>query len=202
EKEMKQILGEFIEELEDKYQSLELTFNNPEQLTAKQWRNHRLAAYFQADYFVNLLPINEDDINAENRIEEGKNALNYIGNELLENAMKFNQINDNYYHPVKMAIYLIKNLEEITAVMLTENSINNESYNQFKTVIEKLLSSNIYDLYIQQIEKVEQDENSEESGLGLLTIINDYEAKLGWKFQSNSSNSQLITVTTMAQIVV
>ncbi len=200
---MSEFLGEFIEELESKYQSLELTFNNPEQLklTARQWRNHRLSAYFQADYFLNLLPFDDDDINAENRIEEGKNALSYIGNELLENAMKFNEINNNDL-PVKMSIYLINNLDKIIAVIMTKNSINSEKFNQLKTVIEKLLSDNTYNLYIQQIEKVEQDENSEESGLGLLTIINDYEAKLGWKFQSNPSNSQLITVTTMAQIVV
>jgi hypothetical protein len=44
-----------------------------------------------------------------------------------------------------------------------------------------------------------QDESSG-SGLGLLTIMNDYMAKVGWKFESNSQHPEITTVTTMVQL--
>ncbi len=197
---MSQIFGEFIQDFSQKHQSLELSFNNPVQLNEKQWRNHRLSACFQADYFANLLAIDEDDTQGKNRIEECKNALSYIGNELLENAMKFNEISS--HDPVKLGIYLLKNTDQITAVIFAKNSINCQYFTKFQAFIQELLSVNTQELYVQQIEKIAETEDSEASGLGLLTIINDYSAKLGWKFEPESSNPQIIIVTTMAQIVV
>ena len=51
-----------------------------------------------------------------------------------------------------------------------------------------------------KVEQSLEDENSEASGLGLLTMINDYSAKLGWKFETTKENPNIIDVTTMAQI--
>jgi hypothetical protein len=40
------------------------------------------------------------------------------------------------------------------------------------------------------------------SGLGLLTLINDYGARLGWKFDVMHGDRLVVIVTTMAQIKV
>jgi len=197
---MSQIFGEFIEDFAPQHKSLELSFKNPSQPTKRQWHNHRLSAYFLADYFANLLSIDQDDADGENRIKECKNSVSYIGNELLENAIKFNDISQHY--PVKFGIYLLENIDEITCVIFTKNSIDSQNIDKFKVFIQELLSADTHELYVQQIEKIAADENSETSGIGLLTIINDYSAKLGWKFEIESSNRQIMTVTTIAQIIV
>jgi hypothetical protein len=57
-------------------------------------------------------------------------------------------------------------------------------------------------LYIQQIETTASQADNEASGLGLITLVNDYAAKLGWKFKSASIDPEMTTVTTMAQFIV
>lgn len=51
-------------------------------------------------------------------------------------------------------------------------------------------------LYLQQLE------DTEESDLGLVTMMNDYQAKLGWKIETIKKEPELVTVTTMVQLTV
>jgi hypothetical protein len=196
---MIQVFGEFIEELPLEHDSLELSFTCRSQPVKKNWPNNRLSAFFVADYFSNLLPIDKDETQAEERIAERKNAVSYVGNELLENAMKFSEEIPPY--TVKFGIHLLGD-EEVTVIMFAKNNITIPSFEKFQAFIEELLSSDTNELYVQQIEKTAEDEDSEASGLGLLTMINDYSAKLGWKFEPDQNNPQMIAVTTMAQVVV
>ncbi|OCQ99628.1 hypothetical protein BCD67_14515 [Oscillatoriales cyanobacterium USR001] len=197
---MSQIFGEFIENFPVGRDALELTFYSSHKPIKEKWRNHRLSAYFIADYFANLIPIDRDPDRLEERLNNLKAAVSYIGNELLENAMKFHERSNNF--PVKLGINFLEELEQITAVIFTQNSIKYKSVYKFQTFIENLLSADPNELYIQQIEKAAEDEHGEASGLGLLTTINDYSAKLGWKFEPEPRDAVIVTVTTMAQIVV
>ncbi|MBW4592956.1 MAG: ATP-binding protein [Brasilonema angustatum HA4187-MV1] len=202
---MNQVFGEFLEDLSREHNSLELSFTSPSQIIKQQWRNIRLSAYFVADYFSTFLPDEPDSdvlrqAASRLRIKAIKNNVSYISNELLENAIKFNEKINNY--PVKFGIHFLEDIEKVTAVIFTQNSMTTQKVDKFQALIKELLSADTYELYIQQIEKTSEDEQSEASGLGLLTIINDYSAKLGWKFESDPSHPQIITVTTMAQVVV
>ncbi len=197
---MIQLVGDFIEEFSRSHDSLELSFTSSSRPVKRRWLNNRLSACFLADYFFNIMPIDEEDSEVEERIEAIKNAVSYIGNELLENAMKFNEGIEN--DRVKFGIHFMENLDLVTAVIFTKNGISPESVKKFQALIEELLSADPNDLYVEQITKAAESEDSEASGLGLLTAINDYSAKLGWKFESDPSNPQIITVTTMAQVVV
>jgi hypothetical protein len=47
-----------------------------------------------------------------------------------------------------------------------------------------------------------EDESESESGLGLLTMMNDYLAKLGWKFETVQQDPEVIAVTTMVRLAV
>jgi hypothetical protein len=58
------------------------------------------------------------------------------------------------------------------------------------------------ELYFHQVERSVEDDSDNTSGLGLLTMINDYQAQLGWKFESISNQVTLVLVTTMAQVTV
>jgi hypothetical protein len=199
---MSQIFGEFIEEFPREYDSLELSFTSSSQLIKQRWRNNRLSAYFVADYCSNLLPIDKDAPQGEERIKSLKDAVSYVGNELLENAMKFNEGVKPYPQKVQFGIHFLEDIDKVTAVIFTKNNISIQKFEEFQAFIDKLLSADLNDLYLQQIQETAEDENSEASGLGLLTTINDYSAKLGWKFEPDPSNPQMIAVTTMAQVVV
>ncbi|SRR5579883_398567 len=197
---MNQIFGEFIEELPLGSNSLELSFVFSSQLINRQWRNIRLAAYFIADYLSNFLPVDENDSQQEELIKVSKDSVSYVSNELLENAIKFNE--DRKHYPVKLGVHILEELEKVTAVIFTKNTISIQSSEKLQSLIQELLFADPHELYVQQIEKTAEDEHDDVSGLGLLTIINDYSAKLGWKFESESSEPDFIIVTTMAQVIV
>jgi len=196
---MTQIFGEFIEDLPQDSDALELSFTSSSRSIPGRWENNRLSAHFIADYVANLLPVDEEDSLAEDRINVSKDAVAYVGNELLENAMKFNEIKES---KVKFGIHLLAEIAQYTAVICTVNTTTKEKAREFQAVIKELLSADLNELYVQQIEKTASSEDSEASGLGLITAINDYSAKLGWKFAPEPNNAEIVTVTTMAQISV
>ncbi|MBD0343963.1 MAG: hypothetical protein ICV63_03840 [Coleofasciculus sp. Co-bin14] len=70
----------------------------------------------------------------------------------------------------------------------------------FQAYIKELTTSDPSELYMHQLENSAVDES--ESRLGLLTMMNDYLAKLGWKFETLQKDSQVITVTTMVELAV
>jgi hypothetical protein len=195
---MPQLFGDFIDNFPPEHDSLELTFTPSSRPIKQRWKNNRLSAHFVADYFTNFLPI-EDEPNSEQRIKESKGAVSYVANELLENAIKFNDENCN--HKVRFGIHFVEKPDEVTAVIFASNSIKASGVNKLKKFIEELIASDPNDMYVSQVEK-SVEEDTEASGLGILTMINDYSAQLGWKIEIIQHDSSVFTVTTMAQIKV
>jgi hypothetical protein len=193
-----QILGDFIQDFPPEHDSLELTFTPSSRPIQQRWRNHRLSAHFVADYLSSFLPLDEEDASSEKRIKQSKGAVSYVANELLENAIKFTDNNSRY--KVKFGIHFIEGIE-IIAVIFATNFAKSESVNKLQALIKEILSSDPNELYLQQLEKNAETE-SETSGLGLLTIINDYSAKIGWRFETVPESVDTILVTTIAQIIV
>ena len=196
---MIEVFGEFIEEFLPNSDSLELSFTSSSQANQRRWRNNRLSAHFIADYFANLLNFDENDLANEKRIKEIKSTISYISNELLENAIKFHE--NTKIHQVKLGISFLEDTD-MAIVIYTKNSIYSEKVQKYQAFINLLLTEDANELYVQQIETASAEEESKASGLGLLTLINDYSAKLGWKFEPESSQPEIIAVTTMVQIVV
>ena len=196
---MPQIFGDFVESFPLAQDSLELTFTPNSLPIKKRWRSNRLSANFMADYFSNFLPVDEDDPAQKRRIKESKGAVSYVANELLENAIKFNNQATNF--KIKFGIYFIEEAD-MTAVLFATNSVSAEGLDKFQKFIQELLCSDPEKLYVQQIEKSAEEENSGASGLGFLTMINDYSAKLGWKFEIVQKEPKMIAVTTMVLVPV
>lgn len=197
---MSEIFGDFLENLSnsDHDDSLELTFSPSSRPIKQRWRNNRLSAHFAANYLSTFFPVSDDDPSSERRKKQSIGAVDYVANELLENAMKFND-NDIIKCKIRFGIHFLEE-EEIKVVIFVSNSINTERINKLKDFIQELSENDPDDLYLLQLEK--DDEEGEPSGLGLITMINDFNAKLGWKFETVTDNDQVITVTTMAQIPV
>lgn len=196
---MPQIFGDFVESFPPAQDALELSFTPNSLPIKKRWRHNRLWANFMADYFSNFLPVDEDDPAQKRRIKESKGAVSYVANELLENAIKFNNQGTNF--KIKFGIYFIEEAD-LTAVLFATNSVSAEGLDKFQKFIQELLCSDPEKLYVQQIEKSAEEENSGASGLGFLTMINDYSAKLGWKFEIVQKDPKMIAVTTMVLVPV
>jgi hypothetical protein len=190
---MIQTFGDFIE-LPASQEYLIIGFS-PSSIPLKQrWRNNGLSADFMADYLATFFPGNEDDSSTIERQAEIKSAVSYIANELLENAMKFN--NETSEYPINIKLQL----ESDGVLFSVVNSISRQGVDKFQAYIQQLLASEPSELYIQQLEKNAVEESCTDSGLGLLTMLTDYSAKIGWKFQTVHKDPEVIAVTTMVQL--
>ncbi|MBD0392934.1 MAG: ATP-binding protein [Microcoleus sp. C1-bin4] len=185
--------GDFIE-LPASQEYLIIGFS-PSSIPLKQrWRNNGLSADFMADYLATFFPSNEDDPSTLDRQAEIKSSVSYIANELLENAMKFNNETSEYPIDIKLQ------LESDGVIFSVVNSISPQAVDKFQAYIQQLLASEPSELYIQQLEKNAVEESCTDSRLGLLTMLTDYSAKIGWKFQTVHKDPEVIAVTTMVQL--
>jgi hypothetical protein len=192
---MIQIFGDFIEHSSSR-EYLIIGFS-PSSIPLKQrWRNNGLSADFLADYLTTFFPRNDDEPLTVTRQAEVKSAVSYIANELLENAMKFN--NENSAYPIDIKLQL----ESDGIIFSVANTIPPQAIGKFQEYIQKLLACDTSELYIQQLEKNAVDESLTDSGLGLLTMLNDYNVKIAWKFQTVEQEPEVITVTTIVQLKV
>ena len=190
---MIQTFGDFIE-LPASQEYLIIGFS-PSSIPLKQrWRNNGLSADFMANYLATFFPGNEDDSSTIERQAEIKSAVSYIANELLENAMKFN--NETSEYPINIKLQL----ESDGVIFSVVNSICPQAVEKFQAYIQQLLASEPSELYIQQLEKNAVEESCTDSRLGLLTMLTDYSAKIGWKFQTVHQDPEVIAVTTMVQL--
>jgi hypothetical protein len=190
---MNQTFGEFIEDLSTSQEFLLIGFS-PSSIPLKQrWRNNGLSASFIADYLVTFFPVDESKPEMVDRRSQVIGAVRYIANELLENAMKFNE------ETSQVAVSIKLELMGDRVIFRTSNAVNPALVAKFQDHIQELVTTDPSELLIRQVEK-NTTEGWDSSGLGLLTIMNDYEAKVGWKFETIHLSPKVITVTTTVQL--
>ncbi|MDY6783485.1 MAG: DUF6272 family protein [Cyanobacteriota bacterium] len=194
---MYQIFGDFIDDLPACEDYLDIGFSASSRPIKHRWRNNRLSAHFVADYLVTFLPVDDDDPSSERRNEECRGAVTYIANELLENAMKFH--NPIGKSPIRFGIHFMEE-PAIKIVLFASNAIAAENQVKYQSFIKELIASDPGELYIQQLERSAEEENSQSSGLGLITMMHDYCAKIGWKFEAISNSTETVEVTTLVQL--
>jgi hypothetical protein len=181
--------GEFVEiDGGNERESLSLRFS-PSSVPLKQrWRNNGLSADFLADYVTTFLPRSADPARSEARQLEVRGAVSYIANELLENAMKYSS--DMPSRSIAILLHLGSDLITFQAA----NSMATEQADQFRDFIERLRASDPVELYTRQLE----DPTAGGSGVGLLTMVNDYGATLAWRFVPAADDT--VTVTTQVRL--
>lgn len=193
---MTQIFGDFRDDLSVGQEGLTIVFSPTSIPLRQRWRNNGLSADFMADYFATFFPGTEEPTNQANTQAEVKSAVSFIANELLENAMKFND--ETAPHPISIKLQMHSD----RLVFLATNSINPQALAKLQAFIEELTTSDPNELYISQLEKNAEQESEGNSGLGLLTMINDYLAQIGWKFETVQQDPEAMAVTTMVQLQV
>ncbi|MEY3220121.1 MAG: hypothetical protein RIT27_1478 [Pseudomonadota bacterium] len=193
-----EIYGEFKDEEQPECEEyLSIRFSPSRLPLKKRWENNGLSADFIADYFKIFYVSQQEENSGETDevlLENLRDSVKYVANELLENAMKFQA---PIIYPTAARIFL--SLYEEKLVFYITHSITNEQAELFEVFIKNLLHHDAQDLYMEAMRASAREENVHRSGMGLLSMICDHNAKLGWKFES-IDGLPLVTVTTMVTL--
>lgn len=157
----------------------------PSSVPIKQrWRNNGLSADFLGDYLTTFFP-KDDNPQSSKKQAVVKDAAAYIANELLENAMKYSDEKGDVPNSIDLTL-----LED--KLVFTEiNGITQQQEADFKVFIEELQNNDPDELFMRKLEESAMSDTS--SGLGYLTMINDYHASLGWQFDVNDGVHKVAT---------
>jgi hypothetical protein len=188
---MAEIFGVFVEQDLQNREYLEIGFSPTLIPLQQRWRNNGLSADFLSAYLSTFFP--GEDVDSMDRREEIKSAVNFIANELLENAMKFNYVPSK--HPIGIGMYLDADKVRFYA----SNSVDPKAIKRFKALIKLLMTDDTHELFMKHVMN-DEDVNASQSGLGFLTMMNDYGAKLAWKFESRDDAPEETKVTVMVNL--
>ena len=186
-----QIFGDFLEEIPISDDYITLNFSPDSSPRKRPWEQNGISADFLGDYFSAFFPGDPVCGSKINRKDTIKGVVSYIANELLENAVKFSDWSAKL--PISITLYLYE--EEL--IFYVSNYANQVIVDKYKSFIEAMLASDIDQLYTRQLEK---SGAGGESNMGLLTMINDYSARLGWKFNHLQKHPDLFRVTVIARL--
>lgn len=190
---MVQTFGNFVEDESSSPEYLVIGFSSNSIPLKQLWRNNGLSASFVADFLIPFFPVAKDEPDAVKQRDQVIGAVRYIANELLENAMKFSDEASQYPISIKL------DLRRDRLVFRTTNAIAPQQIASFQALIQDILSCDPHERFIHQLEKNTKEDWSS-SGLGLLTIMNDYAGILGWKFETIQQDPPVTTVTTTVQL--
>ena len=185
--------GKFFDPIPDSPEFLTLNFSLNQENRLQRWRNYGLSADFLGDYFANFFPGGDDDSKDISHQESVKGSVRYIANELLENAVKYSAIASESPITITLRLY------DHQIIFETRNLTSLDNVEKYQTFIQRLLNSDPNDLYIEQLEKSAMG-NSDQSHIGLLTMINDYQAQFGWQFAPVPESASLVWVTVMTHL--
>ena len=184
------ILGNFISEIPTQTEYLQIGFS-PSSIPLKQrWQTNGLSADFISEYldvfFVGQQVVQGEKFTISSEIND---AVKYVANELLENAMKFSAPDSKI--PTRISFFLL----DQQVIFHVVNAVTLDSADNLEVLIHAVLDSDPHELYLAKMEANAEESNGH-SGLGFLSMICDYSARLGWKFES-PPDSPFIIVTTM-----
>ncbi len=193
---MAEIYGNFVEreyisEANENSEFLMINFSPTSIPLQHRWRNNGLSADFLADYLSSFFP--GEDNESLNRRSEIRGGVSYISNELLENALKFN------FAPIKHSVSIVMELHKDKVVFYVSNCVDPVMSKAFQNMIKELLSEDPNELYMKKLMKNEENEDGSSSGLGYLTMLNDWNAILAWKFENIKDDVDAQKVTVMVE---
>jgi hypothetical protein len=113
---------------------------------------------------------------------EARHSIGYLVNELLENAVKFRAPGD---------VVVESSLQDGRFEIRVANLVARETAERFAGLLAELTTRDPGELLIERIEANAADSSSSASGLGLLTLMSDYGARLGWTFEDAAEGGQV-----------
>jgi len=187
-----QTFGDFTQQVPSSQEYLTLNFSPTAAARKRRWGNYGLSADFLGDYFAAFFPGDELPDSKINQRDTVKAAVSYIANELLENAVKYND--DSTGLPVSISLHLY----ERQIVFHVINFANQAIAEKYQAFVQVLLASDLDEFYMTQLEKTAMGGGG--SSMGVLTMMNDYSAQFGWQFQTLESMPNTVKVDVMAYL--
>ena len=148
------------------------------------WHHCATTSDFLGSFFAGRASTNNfDSIDA-------RHSISYLVNELLENAVKFRAPGD---------IFLESGLLGDKFRVRVSNLVAEDTAKRFQDLLKELTARDPGELLIERIEENAMDPDSKASGLGLLTLMNDYGARLGWRFKRDDASGP-VSLETFASL--
>ena len=143
-----------------------------------RWFHCSETAEFLGDYF---------SVQARTAKLNGRDAqhsIGYMANEILENAVKFRAFGMG---DIEVEASLQGSAFEMRVTHFVEASIGA----RFQELLSELLKRDPGELLIERIEANAADNSTGASGLGILTLMSDYGARLGWSFAQDKPGAPM-----------
>jgi hypothetical protein len=150
------------------------------------WHHCAITSDFIADLFALRVHSSRNDY------KEVRHSIGYLVNELIENAVKFRAPGE---------ITIEASMDSESFKVKVSNVVDGETASVFQGLLSEITVGNPGELLIQRIEANAADPETTSSGLGLLTLMSDYDARLAWIF-SPADESDRIFLETYASIPV
>lgn len=180
---------------------LQLSFSPLSAPLRSRWRNNGLSADFLGDYATTFLPAETGatPTQAVARTKEIRYAVTYVANELLENAMKY------HVRECDAAIELQMELSPRRMVIRVCNAASGDQTRNYMSFADGIRDADPAELAARCFDEApapnpESGEYEDISGLGLITMMNDFNVKLDWNFRPWRPGGDIQLVTTSATL--
>lgn len=157
-----------------------------EQLALK-WAHCSTCADFLSQWYSNVLAAS----GFTGKLKDAAHSISYMANELIENAIKFRFGGD---------VDIVTGLEGNRFILRIANWISADVSRGFQGLLEEITNGDPGELLIERIEANAAGQ-SNGSGLGILTLMNDYGAKIHWLFEKKEMTADSpVHLTTTAEL--
>lgn len=155
-----------------------------------RWSQCAATADFFAEYFAAVPACKPADDEAR---AEFIGTVSYVVNELVENAVKFS---------VGERVEITVGLDDGDLVTVVSNQIRAEAAPALQATFEELFAGDPQELLFARVEANAENPDTGGSGLGFLTMMSDYGARIGWRLTAVADNPQNVLLETMARLEV
>lgn len=155
-----------------------------------KWNQCSVTADFFAEYFAD---VGDSGLVEEAARRDFVGSVGYVLNELIENAVKF---------CAGGTVVIDAGVEQNEFVVVVSNQIVGAAVDGLRLKFAELLDGDPAELLMQRVEENAANPDLTTSGLGFLTMLSDYKARLGWRFDPAPGNPDNALLKTTARLQV
>ena len=150
-----------------------------------KWSHCNSTADFLSAFYAGILTAGRTPA----QVADLSHSISYLVNELVENSVKFHTKGD---------VHIEAGLDGDEFVFRIGNWVAPETAERFQALLREITAGDPGEMLIKRIEANAAGAGG--SGLGLLTLMSDYGARLTWNFRPDDSPGRAVYVETLARL--